>query len=310
MTVLVVENTFSELLHPIAKNLNPWRQKYVEVKNELSPNLNPYRNSHEIRISAAITYTDLPHLKTASVFETMRWEYERGLYKDVDTLVVPYGNAAQAAGILARAFGIKRVAVVLPGDEYTALEELDKSRSRVLNVFGHLKGRHIHEYRTGPLLTKAVDGPIGLIAVAMGSCNTVVGLSRYFKRVGFSDTIILGVRPKLGERVPGTLDGAQMGQLVKLPYRKALDELVEVTREEALAGALDLRGEVTPQPGFSSGLAYAGLMKFLSGSSSADLSDLLHGRHAVFVCPDDGRIYPELTPELTIGGTYPSSPRL
>ena len=309
MTIVSLEvPSLPPLLHQIVRDLNPWEHEYVKVCDELSSSLNPYRNSHEIRISAAIACMDLPDLKTASVFEVMKWDYERGRYQGVDTLVVPYGNTAQAVGIFAPAFGIKQVRVVLPGDEYTALEGLDRSCTRVFS-FGHPRGRHIHECRTGPLLAKAAGGPIGLVAVAMGSGNTAIGLSRYFREAG-SKTIILGVRPKKGERVPGTLDSEQMDRLIKFPYHKAIKTIVEVSRAEALAGALALRGEVTPQPGFSSGLAYAGLMKLLSESSSADdVRGVLRGQRAVVFCPDNGRAYPE----LTVGGTYPSSsssPRL
>ena len=289
--VLSVKNQLQEAFqHPLAEALNPWAQNYVEMR-WLSSGLNPY----QYEIGAAIACTNLPNLKIASVFEAMRQNHEQDLYRGVETLVVPYGNAAQAAGILAPIFGIKRIRAIFPGDK----DEIEDpwENTRVLDVFGHPANPYIHEFRTGPLLAKAAGGPIGLIAVAMGSCSTIVGLSRHFKRV-HPDTIIIGVRPKPGECVPGTLDGEQMERLVKLPYGEAIDELVEVSRMEALAGALALRGEITPQPGFSSGLTYAGLMKFLSGSSSADLREVLHGRRAVFICPDDGRSYPELSCHL------------
>ncbi|MDE2173175.1 MAG: pyridoxal-phosphate dependent enzyme [Patescibacteria group bacterium] len=318
------------LAHPIVHALNPHTQDFVSVR-WLSSRLNPYRDRCAIEIGAAIAFMNLPHIKIVAAFGMMMEDYENGVYRGIDTLVVPSsGNTAHGVALLAPAFGISRVKVVMASDtpeakkniitmipwarlicpegarkvEDVALEEASQPGSHLLDQYKHLGNMRIHEKCTGPKLLRAAGENLGLVAVGMGSGGTVTGVSRYLKSVR-PDIIVLGVRPKRGKRIPGVRDAEQMDAVVTLPYKSAVDAIVEIGRNESFLKTRELLSEVQPQVGPSSGLACVGLLQFLA--DSPDARELLRGKRAVFISPDDGRFYPgptiaELDPDQGLTG--------
>lgn len=303
------------LINPIVKALNPRQHDFIAVR-WLSSRLNPYRDAHDIEIGAAIAFIGLPHIKIVAAFGMMMEDFKDGLYSNIDTLVVPSsGNTAHGVALLAPAFGIPRVKVVMSSDapeakksvitmipwarlicpegsrkvEEVAREEANQPGSHLLDQYTHLGNVHIHEECTGPQLLRATGDSLGLFAAGMGSGGTIAGGALYLKRV-HPGTIVLGVRPRRGERVPGNRDIDQMREVVTLPYEADLDAIEEVGRAESFLMARKLLSEVQPQVGPSSGLAYVGLLQYLA--KSPDVVDLLRGKRAVFICPDDGRFYP------------------
>lgn len=306
------------LANPIVKALNPRINNFITVR-WLSSKLNPYRYTHNIEIGAAIAFIGLPHIKVVAAFGMMMKDFQEGIYEGINTLVVPSsGNTAHGVALLAPAFGISRVKVIMPSDapevkksiismipwarlicpegsgnvQNVAREEACHAGSHLLDQYKHEGNVDIHKECTGPQLLRAAGNSLGLAVAGMGSSGTITGISLYLKRV-VPDTIVLGVRPRRGARVPGVRDVDQMNSVVTLPYRPAVDAIAEVGREESFLKTRELLREVQPQPGPSSGLAYAGLLQFLA--NSPDARELLRGKSAVFICPDDGRLYPAPT---------------
>ncbi|MFA6519917.1 MAG: pyridoxal-phosphate dependent enzyme [Candidatus Paceibacterota bacterium] len=301
--------------HKIVNSLNPRLHDFIKVR-WLSSKLNPYLHSHNIEIGAAVAFMNIPHIKIVAAFGMMMEDFESGLYNNVDTLVVPSsGNTAHGVALLAPAFGISRVKVIMSSDapeakksvitmipwarlicpegarkvEEVAREEASQPGSLLLDQYKHDGNVSIHRECTGPQLLRACGNNLDLAVGGMGSGGTITGVSQYLKSVR-KDIIVLGVRPKKGERVPGNRDYDQMEAVVTLPYKSAVDDIAEVGREESFLMTRKLLGEVQPQPGPSSGLAYVGLLQYLA--RSPDVVELLRGRNAVFICPDDGRFYP------------------
>ena len=306
------------LANSIVKALNPRANDFIAVR-WLSSRLNPYRYTHNIEIGAAVAFMGIPHIKVVAAFGMMMHDFQAGVYDGIDTLVVPgSGNTVHGVALLAPAFGISLVKAIIPSDapetkksvismipwarlicpeganavQDVAREEANRSGSHLLDQYKHEGNIHIHEECTGPQLLQAAGRNLGLCAAGMGSSGTVTGVSRYLKRI-MPDTIMLGVRPRRGARVPGVRDVDQMNAVVTLPYTSAVDAIAEVGREESFVRTRELLREVQPQPGPSSGLAYAGLLQFLA--NSPDARELLRGKSAVFICPDDGRLYPAPT---------------
>lgn len=304
------------LSNPLVHALSPYEHNFIAVR-WLSSRLNPYRHSHSIEIGAVVAFMNLPHIKIVAAFGMMMEDYRSGLYEGITTLVVPSsGNTGHGVALLAPAFGISRVSVIMSSDtpeikksvvslipwaslkcpdgntsvEDEALEEASRPGRYLLDQYKHLANVRTHAECTGPQLLKATGDKLGLVAVAMGSGGTVIGVSQHLRRVRPGHIIMLGVRPKQGERVPGVRDAKQMEAVVTLPYKSAVDAIAEVGRKESFLKARELVSEVQPQPGPSSGLAYAGLLQFLA--QSPDVLELLRGKSAVFICPDDGRFYP------------------
>jgi cysteine synthase len=98
----------------------------------------------------------------------------------------------------------------------------------------------------------------------------------------------------LGQQVPGARDEKRMADVVTLPWKDVVDEVVEVSRKDSFIGMRRLWSAVEPQPGPTSGLAFEGLMHHLKKMDEKELESL-SGKCGAFICPDDGRFYSERT---------------
>lgn len=300
---------------PIFRALNPEGKEFIRAR-ELPPSLNPF---HSVRMTALLAFGELPHIKAVAVIQMMLEDFKNGLYEGKHTLVVDSsGNTAHVVARLARAFGFEHVKVVLPADAPSAKKELfsalstpevitvskgmsaaDRAEEEAwkpghyrLNQYAHMGNVRAHHRYTGPEIMRALDGRlIGAIAIPMGSSGVACGVGRYLKEKN-RETIIVGVRPALGEQVPGARDKKKMEEVVKLPWAEVVDEVVEVSRNESFTRMRQLWSGVEPQPGPTSGLAYAGLMKFIR------LKDFIEREQigtAVFLCPDGSALYSDVT---------------
>lgn len=312
--------TVSLLTDPIYRALNPGGKRFLELR-KLSPKLNPFYATHEIEVYALVSSGAFPHIKTVPTIQMMTEDYEAGLYKGMHTIVVPSsGNTAHAVGRLAPSFGFTTVKAIVSADvpeskkgvvsalscvslispagkksvKLEALEQAEREGHYLLDQYQHEGNMRAHERFTGPQILNLLGKNLGVIAIAMGSGGTAGGVGRYFKQER-PNTTVLGVRPSLGERVPGTRDQLQMADVVTLPWREGVDAVVEVDRNTSFLASRLLWTEVEPQPGPSSGLAWQGLMKYLRGLAEQDKSALreLIGKSVAFICPDDGRFYSE-----------------
>ena len=131
--------------------------------------------------------------------------------------------------------------------------------------------------------------PISIAAAAMGTAGTILGLSLSLP----TDTIVLGVRPRLGQRVPGSRDKHKM-QVVEFEWESQVDHIMEMTRDASFIMMRRIWSEIDPQPGPTSGLACAGLIEHLDSLTDEQLENM-RGSVALYLCPDDGRFYPAPT---------------
>lgn len=316
MTLITKPPIAKILEHPIVRALNPAGKHFMEVR-WLSSKLNPGAR-YGLEVGALIT--KLPHIKTVPAFQMMLEDFQDGRFVGVTTIVVPSsGNTAHGVVRLAPAFGIQRVKVVLPSDiteskrgiiaalasasiiEPEGRRTTDEEAEELARMPGHYlldQYKHdgnvrAHQLYTGPEIERACDDDVDIVAIAMGSGGTVTGVSRHLKREG-RRRIVIGVRPVLGEQVPGARDERRMAQVVTLPWKRAVDAVAEGRRKASFIAMRQLWSEVEPQPGPSSGLAFVGLTRWLEGLDPTE-REKLRGKRAVFLCPDDGRFYPERT---------------
>ncbi len=302
-------------MDPIFRAFNPEGKHFLEARF-LPPALNQYAD-RPINV-AALTLLGYPHLKAIPAFQMMLEDFTAGCYWGQHTLVIDgSGNTTHAVARLAPAFGFKKVTGVVPGDipeskrgilaalstikimspdgnqtaAELAIEEAQKPGHVRLNQYAHPGNARAHELYTGPQVLRALDGNVGIIAVAMGSAGTVTGVGRFLKKHN-PDIIVLGVCPKLDEAVPGARDRKKMAEVVTLPWGEVVDVVVEVSRKDSFIGTRMLWSVVEPQPGPTSGLAWRGLIQYLDMLDPEEL-ERLRGKNAAFLCPDDGRFYPE-----------------
>lgn len=309
---------------PIFQAWNPQGKEFLEVR-WLPEEFNPFI-SREISIGAVVLKR-FPHIKTVSTIQMMLEDFQAGCYEGKHTIVVPSsGNTAHAVARLAREFGLSEVKVVLSADvpdskkgtltalsvdiigvgggksvESRAREIAEKNPGHVLlDQYGHMGNLRGHEFFTGPEIVRAFGGDISLFAIAMGSGGTVAGVGKFFHEK-YSSTVVLGVRPSPGERVPGARDKARMDEVVTLPWQEFVTTIREVPRKESFVRTRELWRWVEPQPGPSSGLAYGGLIRYLQSLEDSVL-EKFRGKRVGFLCPDSGTLYSGLmSSELDTG---------
>lgn len=306
----------------IFQALNPEGKEFMEAR-WLPPGLNPFAG-YGIRIAALIPFTLFPHIKTIPTVQMMLEDFNNGVYDGMHTIVVPSsGNTAYAVARLYRAFGFQKAKVVLGNDvpeskssilrafgvvdvrqvddvAATALEESQKPGHYLLDQYKHLGNMNAHRMYTGPEIMRVLGDKVAIVAIALGSGGTAGGVGSFFKSIEPSDgpyvpKMVLGVRPKLGKRVPGTRDKKKMEEVVTIPWEQFVPEVAELTRDEAFVLMRKLWCAVQPQPGPSSGLAYGGLLQYMRTRMSRGELERLEGKCVAFICPDDGRFYPERT---------------
>ncbi len=305
---------------PIVQAFNPKGKQFMEAK-WLSGRFN-LGASYGAMAAALIPFKTFPHIKAPATFQMMLEDFLAGRFEGMHTIVVPSsGNTAHAVARIARAFGFKDVKIVLSADVTGSKEGILDALSSVyttkvprglstakeaekiaqapghylLDQYGHQGNVNAHLLYTGPEVERACGGDVDFMFIGLGSSGTATGVANYLKGKRY-DRKVFGVRPLQGERVPGVRDKVQMDEVVTIPYRDALDGIIEVSRKDSFITMRELWDEVEPQPGPSSGMAFAGYRKWCSQLQwPADREKAFAGKKFGFICPDDGRFYSERT---------------
>lgn len=296
--------------HPVFKALDPKEAEFLTV-SYLPPHLNPI--SPDIKIAALSPR--LPHIKTVPAFQMLLEDLHAGVLDGIHTIVVPSsGNTVHGVALLAPAYGLKVRAIMstdVPSSKIdvlrafgntvdvmqvsnateVALEEAKKPGHYHLDQYSHPGNVRSHRLYTGPEIVRALGGtPPAVIAIAMGSAGTVCGVGEYFEQEGM-DVTVVGVRPLLGQQVPGARDAKKMGEVVRFNWEDQTNVIACVSRHESFVRTRQLWSAVQPQPGPTSGMAWAGLEGHLLGLWGSRFGEKLRGRTVAFLCPDDGRFY-------------------
>ncbi|MBU6321588.1 MAG: pyridoxal-phosphate dependent enzyme [Patescibacteria group bacterium] len=281
----------------------------------LSSRLNPLGH-RGVKVAALTLKSPLPHIKAIAGIGMLQQDYEKGCYAGKHTIVVDSsGNTAHAVALLAPAFGFTHVKLVMspdvPDKKRMRLEELSwvqvvvvpsaevAERARAdgarpgcyhLNQYGHLGNPEWHYRYTGPEIVRAIGKKPGIVFVAMGSGGTAMGLGRYFGE-HHPGTIVVGVRPALGDKVPGARDRDRMEEVVTLPWRDYIppENVIDIPSDAAYKSMRKLAAEVLPAPGPTSGLTHAGFGEYMMRHKHR----WPKGFVAAFICPDDAELYTE-----------------
>jgi cysteine synthase A len=295
--------------HPVFQALDPRGAQFLSA-SRLPPGLN--RISDDVEIVALSPR--LPHIKTVPAWQMLLEDFENHVLADVHTIVVPSsGNTVHGVALLAPAYGLKVKAVMstdVPSSKIdvlrafgntvdvmqvsnaaeAALEEAEKPGHYHLDQYSHPGNVRAHQLYTGPEIVRALGGtPPAVIAIAMGSAGTLTGVAEYFQSQG-TEILVVGVRPKLGQQVPGARDKKKMEEVVRFAWQDRTSAVVEVTRHESFVRTRELWSAVQPQPGPTSGMAWGGLRRYLMDQWE-EVQHRVRGRTVAFLCPDDGRFY-------------------
>ena len=160
-----------------------------------------------------------------------------------------------------------------------------------LNQYGNLANHMAHYTTTGPEILRQL-GEIDLFVMGMGTCGTVTGVGRFLKEKLGNRVKVVGVVPRgsaikggpgKGDRIEGLITSFVPGLCRE--FGEYVDEIIEVSYDEALEAVRELARNEGILAGLSSGANIVGVRKAL---------ELFKARKVVTIAADSMLRYPEL----------------
>ena len=178
---------------------------------------------------------------------------------NVEIEIVMPENATRERVLTMKAFG---ATVTLTPESIGMEGAIDYADSKVkqggylmLNQFGNEDNPMMHYKTTGPEIYRDTNGTVTHFVSAMGTTGTIMGVSKYLKEQN-SNIQIIGAQPKDGAKIPG-IRKWPIEYLPKIFDRNRVDQIVEVSEDEARIMAQRLAKEEGVFGGMSSGGAVA-----------------------------------------------------
>jgi cysteine synthase A len=175
-------------------------------------------------------------------------------------------------------------------------EEIVTSAPDRLQQFNNPANPAIHEATTGPEIWNDTDGAVDVFVSGVGTGGTITGVSRYIKLTKGKPIISVAVEPaaspvlsqsRAGQPVKPSghkIQGIGAGFVPKILDLSLVDEIEQVTNEEAFEFARRLTNEEGILAGISSGAAVAVAARLAQRAQNA-------GKTIVTILPDSGERY-------------------
>ena len=172
----------------------------------------------------------------------------------------------------------------------------DPERYVLLQQFENPANARIHETTTGPELWEDTSGHVDVLVSGVGTGGTITGVSRYIKRTLGKPLWSVAVEPaaspvlsqtRAGEPLrpaPHKIQGIGAGFVPKVLELSLVDEIQQVSNEEAIDYARRLALEEGILSGISSGAAVACAVRLAQRAEHA-------GKTIVVILPDSGERY-------------------
>ncbi|KJD32533.1 cysteine synthase [Tamlana nanhaiensis] len=169
-------------------------------------------------------------------------------------LIMPENSTVERVKTM-RAYGaeviLTPVDVGIEGSRDLAFKLRDEKGYTLLNQFANNDNWKAHYKTTGPEIWKDTSGSVTHFVSAMGTTGTIMGVSRFLKEQNQNVTIV-GAQPADGAKIPGIRKWPE-AYLPKFFERERVDEVVEVSEEDAKATTQRLAKEAGVFAGMSSG---------------------------------------------------------
>ncbi|MEM9918626.1 MAG: cysteine synthase CysM [Bacteroidota bacterium] len=228
-------------------------------------------------------------VKDRAAYGMIQGALDRGeLQKGQRLIEATSGNTGIALALIANQFGLD-ITLVMPDNatkervqtmqaygaevlltpaaktiEYSrefAAEKVEKEGYFMLNQFGNDDNWGMHYKTTGPEIWRDTDHKVTHFVSSMGTTGTIMGVSRYLKEQR-PEVQIVGVQPTDGSRIPGIRRWSPEF-LPKIFQAERVDQIIDVSQEEARTMARRLAQEEAVFSGMSSGGAVTAATKLV-----------------------------------------------
>lgn len=129
----------------------------------------------------------------------------------------------------------------------------------ILDQFNNPDNPQAHFISTGPEIWQQTGGTLTHFVSSMGTTGTIMGVSQYLKQQS-SDVQIVGLQPCEGSSIPGIRRWPE-AYLPGIFEKSRVDQVLDISEDEAVATMLRLAREEGIFCGVSSGGAVAGALK-------------------------------------------------
>ena len=217
------------------------------------------------------------------------------------TLTMPSSMSLERRKVL-KALGANLVlteaAKGMPGAIAKAKEmaEAEPERFLLLQQFENPANPRIHEETTGPEIWNDLDGDIDVLVAGVGTGGTISGISRYIKEIQGRKITSVAVEPEASPVIsqvlagqeakpaPHKIQGIGAGFVPGNLDLRLVDQVEQISNEEAMTMAHRLMKEEGILAGISSGAAVAAAVRVASQPKNA-------GKSIVVILPDSGERY-------------------
>lgn len=172
----------------------------------------------------------------------------------------------------------------------------DPNRYVLLQQFKNPANPAIHEKTTGPEIWQDTDGAVDIFVAGVGTGGTITGVSRYLKKTKGKNIVSVAVEPtaspvitqkRAGETLtpsPHKIQGIGAGFVPDNLDLSLIDEVEQITNEEAIQYARRLAKEEGILAGISCGAAVAAAVRQAKRPENA-------GKMIVVILPDSAERY-------------------
>ncbi|MGO4999871.1 cysteine synthase CysM [Oceanisphaera sp. W20_SRM_FM3] len=129
----------------------------------------------------------------------------------------------------------------------------------ILDQFNNPDNPEAHYLTTGPEIWQQTEGRLTHFVSSMGTTGTIMGVSKYLKEQS-CDVKIVGLQPCEGSSIPGIRRWPE-AYLPGIFEKSRVDQVLDISEDEAVATMLRLAREEGIFCGVSSGGAVAGALK-------------------------------------------------